>query len=157
MTSWVVLSMTWLELSAETLRARLDRAFPSEFLPPRASGTFVVEGPVAGAQFLINSAITGAAGTFMLNSIPGPYTEFSDFAAQIADRELRRLAIVQQAWLSVDLIAGAMPHDAYRFIGTALAELAPADAAVLVDAGSNTSWRFTDDIRRQLRNNAEII
>ena len=73
----------------------------------------------------------------MLNNVAGPYTEFPDFDAHIPDHKLRRLAAAQEAWLSIDRIAGSNPRDAYRFIGKALAELAPADAAVLVDGGSN--------------------
>lgn len=150
MVSLIVLSMRWLELSVDSLRARLDRTFPGAFLPPRDKGTFVVNGPVAGAQFLINSALSGAAGTFILNNVAGPYTEFSDFEEHLADPELRRLATAQEAWLSIDRIAGANPGDAYRFIGKALAELAPADAAVLIDGDSNKTWPFDAEIRRRL-------
>ena len=150
MISLIVLSMTPLDLSVDSLLARLDRAFPGEFLPPREKGTFVVKGPVAGAQFLINSVIAGAVGTFILNNVAGPYTEFSDFAARIADLDLRRLATAQEAWLSIDRIGGSNLRDAYRFIGKALAELAPADAAVLIDGTSNGNWRFGPEIRRHL-------
>lgn len=153
MVGWVVLSMTYVTLTEATLRARLDALFPGAFLPPRERGTFVIAGPIAGAQFMINSAIAGASGTFMLNSVPGFYTEVSDFADHIADKTLRRLAIAQECWLSVDLARNDANHDdAYRFIGKALAELAPADAAVLVHPSLLTSRRFDDSVRRGLAN-----
>lgn len=150
MVSGVVLSKTWVELTVGTLRARLDRAFPDAFLPPRERGTFVVAGPMAGMQFLINSAIAGAAGTFMLNSVPGPYSEFSDFADRIDDPRLKALALAQDAWLSVDLITkSAEATGASRFIGKALAELAPTDAAALVVSYGRTIY-FDDSVRRRL-------
>jgi hypothetical protein len=33
MVGWVILSNTWVELTEATLRARLDRVYPGEFLP----------------------------------------------------------------------------------------------------------------------------
>jgi hypothetical protein len=157
MVGWVVLSKSWVELTTDSLRARLDRAFPGEFLPPRERGTFVVAGPVTGAQFLINSGIADAAGVFLLNSVPGPYTEVSDFAAHIDDPRLRALAVTQQAWLSVDLVhQTASADDAYRFIGKAIAELAPADAAVLVHPERLVSLRFDDALRRRLAAGARL-
>ncbi len=72
MIGWVVLSSSWVELTEETLRARLDQIYPGEFLPPRQLGTFVVAGPVVGVQFLVKSAIAGATGIFMLQTVPGP-------------------------------------------------------------------------------------
>lgn len=150
MLSAVVLSMTCVELTEDALRARLDRAFPGEFLPARERGTFVVAGPMAGMQFLINSALAGAAGTFMLNSVPGPYDEFSDLIDHIDDARLKTLALAQQAWMSVDLVLkSAEPAGASRFIGKAIAELAPADAAVLV-VSYDRAMCFDDGVRRQL-------
>lgn len=152
MIGWVVLSNTWVELTGATLRARLDRLYPGEFLPPRERGTFVIEGPVAGVQFMINSAIAGATGMFMLHSVPGPYTEFSPFANHIRDAALRRVAVAQQAWLGLDRIGGDKEDQAYRFIGKVLAELAPADAAALVHPGRLTMLSFDGDVRRRLAN-----
>ncbi len=150
MLSGVVLSMSWVRLDADTLRARLDAAFPGEFLPPRDQGTFVVDGPVR-AQFLINSAIPGAAGTFMLFSMPDRYSEVSDFAKHIDDPGLRALATGQAAWLSIDLIdPKADVAGAWRFIGKALAALAPPDAAVFVNAADNTCQLFDDALRQKL-------
>ena len=151
MVGGVVLSKTWIELSVDSALAGLETVFPGEFLPPRNEGTFVIEGAVPGAQLLINSSIAGAAGTFFLHSVPGPYAEVSDFAEHIADRNLRTLALVQEAWLSVNLIdRNADPDGAWRFIGKTLAAFAPADAAVLVHAGDNKSERFDEALRRRM-------
>jgi hypothetical protein len=150
MVSWVVLSNTHVRLNVNRLRERLDEIYPGQFLPPRARGTFVLDGAVPG-QFMIQSAIPNAAGMFFLHSVPGPYTEFSDFAAAIADRALQRVAMAQRAWLSVDLIARhTSDEDAYRFIGRVLAKLAPADAAFLVDPERRTTIVFDDEVRRRL-------
>jgi hypothetical protein len=157
MIAWVALSMSAPQFTVDGLRVRLDRAFRGEFLPPREQGSFVVEGPIGGAQFIIKSAIAGAAGMFMLNSVSGPYTDVSGFGAHISDPDLRRLALAQEAWLSVDLIGGGAPSNAYRFIGKAIAQLAPADTAVLVDPESNKIWRFDDALRRRLAQGPEVI
>lgn len=156
MVGWVVLSNTWVELTEATLRARLDRLYPGEFLPPRPHGTFVVEGPVAGAQFLITSAIAGATGMFMLHSVPGPYTEFSRFAEHIRDAALHRIAVAQQAWLGLDRVHGDNDDEAYRFIGKVLAELAPADAAALVHPERLTTLGFDAEVRRKLANGSRF-
>lgn len=151
MVSAVVLSKTWVELGADSARARLDAVFPGKFLPPRSEGTFVIEGAVPGGQLLVNSSIADAAGTFFLHSVPTPYAEVSDFAEHIVDEQLRTLALAQEAWLSVDLIdTNADPDGARRFICKTLAALAPADAAVLVRAGDNKSQRFDDALRRRM-------
>lgn len=149
MVSWVVLSNSYVALDAGTLRAKLDEAFPGEFVPQRDQGSFVVEGPVEGVQFLIQSRVANASGTFMLNNVPGPYAKFSDFAQFIKDRTVRRRA--QQSWLSVDLIAKhTTEDDAYRFIGRALAVLAPRDAGYLVHPTRRIVMAFDDAIRRKL-------
>jgi hypothetical protein len=152
MIGWVVLSESWVELTEETLRAQLDRLYPGEFLPPRERGTFVVAGAVDDIQFLVNSAIAGATGLFMLQSVPGPYTEFSPFAGHIQDAALRRIAIAQQAWLGLERIGGHNEDDAYRFIGKVLVALAPDDAAVLVHPSRLTSFPFDAALRRNLAN-----
>jgi hypothetical protein len=150
MVGWVVLCREWLELAEETLRAQLDRLYPGEFLPPRQRGTFVVEGPVAGTQFLIHSAVAGATGMFLLQSVPGPYTEFSPFAHHIRDAALRRNALAQQAWLAIDQVGGDNEADAYRFIGKVLADLAPGDATVLVHPERLVSYPFDAGMRLKL-------
>jgi hypothetical protein len=87
----------------------------------------------------------------MVLSVPEPYTEFSSFVHFITDPALRRKAEVQHCWLSVDLIHNiTSEQEAYRFIGAALAKLAPADAAVLVNPGDNSALVFDDELRRRL-------
>jgi hypothetical protein len=66
-------------------------------VPQRDEKSFVIDGPVEGAQFLIQSRVANAAGTFMLQSVPGPYTKFSDFDKFIKDRTIRRQARAQQS------------------------------------------------------------
>jgi hypothetical protein len=157
MISWVVLANTHVELKLDSLRQKLDELYPGEFLPPRLQGNFAIVGPASG-QFLIQCHIAGAAGVFMLNSVPGPYTEVSDFAAAIADRLLRGEAEGQRCWLSVDLVhKNTSDEDAYRFIGHVLAKLAPADAAFLVHPARRTTIVFDDNIRRQLANGELIL
>jgi hypothetical protein len=155
MAGWVVLSNAWTELTVDKLRARLDAIFPGEYLPPRERGNFVIDGAVEGAQFMINCAVAGATGMYMLHSVPGPYTEFSDFADRIDEADLRTLALAQQCWLGIDCYAGA-EEDAYRFIGKVLAALAPADAVALVHPDRLTTIRFDDDLRRRLAENGAI-
>ncbi len=151
MISWVVLSNSYVALDADKLRAKLDEAFPGEFVPQRDQGSFVVDGAVEGAQFLIQSRVPNAAGTFMLTSVPGPYTRFSDFAKHIKDKATRQAAQAQRNWMSVDLIAmHTTENDAYRFIGRALAVLAPHNAAYLVHPTRRVILAFDDDVRRRL-------
>lgn len=157
MVSWVVLSKSYVALDAEKLRAKLDEAYPGEFLPQREQGSYVVEGPVERAQFLIQSRVANAAGTFMLNSVPGPYTKFSDFAKFIKDRAVARRARAQQSWLSIDLIAKhTTEEDAYRFIGRALATLAPRDAAFLVHPTRHITVAFDEEVRRRLADGEQM-
>ncbi len=105
------------------------------------------------AQFLIQSNIPGAAGLFLLHSVPGPYTELSDFAESITDRQLRVLAVAQRTWLSIDNVRiHTSEEDAYRFIGRTLARLAPPDAAVLVHPSKPLVLRFDGTVRRRLAN-----
>jgi len=151
MVSLVVLYDTYLELSLESLRQALDQEFPGEFLPPREFGNFVVDGAVPGSTFMILSAIPEASGMFMLNNVPGPYTEFSYFAEYISDDVLRERATAQNCWLSIDLInLTTSIEDAYRFIGKVLARLAPDDAAFLVHPETYCSIVFDNDVRARL-------
>jgi hypothetical protein len=152
MVSLVVLSNTYVELTLDTVRQHLDSLYPGEFLPPRNEGSFVVDGAVEGATFMIKSAVPGASGIYMLHSVPGPYTEFSNFDEFITDPDLCALAQSQNCWLSVDLMMrGSAPEqEAYRFIGAVLAVLAPADSAALVHPTKPLTIRFDDDVRRHL-------
>lgn len=151
MLSLVALSNSHLELTLDSLRAHLDRIYPGHFLPPREHGTFVVVGEASGVQFLIQSNIEGAKGLFMLHSVAGPYTEFSDFHRRIAEPSLRERATAQNCWLSVDLLRPYGTDDeAYSFIARVLAHLAPTDTAALVDPEPLTTIAFNDDVRLQL-------
>jgi hypothetical protein len=156
MISWVVLSKSYVDLKVESLREKLDKVYPGQFLPPRDKN-FVIDGPTPG-QFLIKSNIAGAAGMFMLISVPVSYTEFSDFAEVIADPTLLHNVKAQCCWLSVDLVHRfTTDEDAYRFIEQVLAKLAPQDAAFLVHPEKRTTMPFDDDIRRRLANGAQIL
>jgi hypothetical protein len=159
MVSWVILSNSYVELTEDKLRVKLDEAFPGEFVPQRDQGSYVVEGPVEGAQFLIQSRIAGASGTFMLNSVPGPYTLFSDFTSSIRDRTIRRQARAQQSWLSIDLMmkhSDTTEDGAYRFIGRALAKLAPRDATYLVHPTRRIVVTFDETARRRLESGEQM-
>lgn len=158
MVSLVVLSNSYVELTLASLRERLDRVHPGYFVPPRQQGTFVIDGNSPNVEFLIQSVIPGAAGMFFLYTVPGSYTEFSEFADHIPDDGLRELAQAQACWLSVDLIhQHTTVDDGYRFIGGALAELAPPDAAVLVHPSRLTAIRFDDRVRRELASGGAIF
>jgi hypothetical protein len=156
MISWVVLSNTYVDLKVDSLRENLDEVYPGQFLPPRDKN-FVIDGPTPG-QFFIKSNIAGAAGMFMVISVPASYTEFSDFAGVIADPALLRNVKAQCCWLSVDLVHRLTTDaDAYRFIEQVLAKLAPQDAAFLVHPEKRITMPFNDDIRRRLANGAQIL
>jgi hypothetical protein len=150
MISWVVLSKTRVELTPDSLRVRLDRLYPGLFLPPQELRNFVVEGPVLDAQFLIQASVPGSAGLYMLQSIAANATGFSEFAGGVNDPALHELISSQQAWLSVDVIDAALDQDCRRFIGKILAELAPADSAILADPDRRTAIRFDEQVRGQL-------
>jgi len=138
--SLIVLSNT-VDLTVEKLLGVLDELYPAQFLPPRQDN-FVIDGAVPGATFFIQCTVPGVRGTFMLHSVPGPYTEMSDFAVHIADLALRKRAESQACWMSIDLRARHRTADEaepYRLIGALLAKLAPADAAFVVDLATSAS------------------
>ena len=156
MVSWVVLANSYLDFGVDVVRQKLDEVYPGEFLPSRQKGNFVVAGPLPG-QFMIFSSVPGAAGIFMLNSVPGPYTHFSKFAEAIADPSLRASVAKQCCWLSVDLIhSKASDEEAYRFIEKVLAKIAPADAAFLVDPDTGAVMRFDDSVRSRFAKGEQI-
>jgi hypothetical protein len=158
MLSLVALSNSHLGLTLDTLRTHLDRIYPGYFLPPRQQGTFVIDGEVKGVQFLIQSSIGGAKGIFMLNSVPGPYTKFSDFHRHIRDQPLRELAASQRCWLSVDLVRRHTTDDeAYGFIARVIAHLAPKDTVALVDPDRSATIAFSDDVRGRLNQGARVF
>jgi hypothetical protein len=150
MISLVALSNSYAAFRADAVSEKLDEIYPGKFWPPEQQDNFVVGGP-SPKPLLIKSTMPGRSGMFMLMSAPGRYTAFSDFARFIADPALRRKAEAQACWLSVDLVGKiGSNEDAYRFIAAALAKLAPADAAVLVKAETNTTIVFDDEVRRRL-------
>jgi hypothetical protein len=155
MVSWVVLFDSDVEFTADELRAELDRLWPGHFLPKRDDGSFVAEG-TPGIQFMIQSRIPGASGTFMLHNMPAPYSEFSDMVDRISDASLRKVAQAHSGWISVDLISQSGAAEAYKFIGNVLARLAPPDAAVLLHPLRGTAVRFTADVRRRLAENGQV-
>jgi hypothetical protein len=158
MVSLVVLYDTYVELDLDALRQALDDVFPGEFLPPREQGSFVIDGAVPGATFMIKSAVKGAAGLFTLNNVPGPYTEFSDFAEYIIDPALRERAEAQSCWLSIDLIYKTDDVEgAYRFIGKTIARLAPADSAFLVHPETYHYLVFNEDVRGRLADGRRLF
>jgi hypothetical protein len=157
MVSWVVLADTYVDLDVDLLRVKLDEVYPGQFLPPRQKGNFVVYGPGPG-QFFVQANMPGAAGMFLVPSVPGPYTEFSDFQKNISDHALRRKAEAQRCWLSVDLIhKNTTNRDAYRFVEQVLAKLAPADAAFLVQPSKLITIPFDETVRRRLANGEQMV
>lgn len=157
MIAWVVLANTYIDLTLDSLRAKLNEVFPGEFLPPREQGNFIINGPTPGG-FLIQSNIPGAAGMFLLHNVPGPYWKFSDFAKAIADAAIRKQAMAQRCWLSVDRIGRhGSDEDGYRFIERVLAKLAPPDAAFLVHPSRLVTIPFDDDLRGRLARGERVL
>ena len=155
--SRVVLANSYVALDVESLREKLEELYPGQFVPPHIKGSFVVTGPRPG-QFLIQSNVEGAAGIFLLTSVPKSYTQFSDFSKTIADGPFRRQAEAQCCWLSVTLISNSKGDaEAYRFVEQVLAKLAPADAAFLVDPAKRVTIAFDDAIRSRFASGALIL
>jgi hypothetical protein len=156
MIALVVLANTYVDLTLDSVRAKLDEVFPGEFLPPRQKGNFVIDGPTPG--FLIQANLPRAAGMFLLHNVAGPYREFSDFAKAITDPAIRKKAMAQCCWLSVDRIGKhGSEEDAYRFIEQVLAKLAPPDAAFLVHPSRLVTIPFDDDLRARLARAERIL
>ena len=150
MISLVALSNSYSEFDVGTVGRKLDELYPGKFLPPNQQENFVVGGP-SPKPLLIKSTMPGRAGMFMLMSVPGPYTHFSDFADTIVDQSLRRKAEMQAAWFSIDLVGKiGSTEDAYRFIAAALVKLAPGDAVILVKPETNATLVLDDALRHQL-------
>lgn len=155
MVGWVVLFDSDTELMVDSVRAELDRVWPGQFLPQRDDGSFVVEA-LLPEQFLIKSSVPGASGLFMLHNVPAPYSGFSDLIDRIPDASLRDIAKAQGWWMSVSLISQSEAAEAYKFIGSVLARLAPPDAAVLLHPSRGTAVPFTADVRRKLAENGQL-
>ncbi len=157
MVSWVVLTNSYVDLTLDSLRAKLDEVYPGQFLPPRNEGNFVIDGPTPGG-ILIQANMSDAAGMFLLHNVPGPYWKFSDFAKAIADPAIRKKAVAQCCWLSVDRVGKhGSEEDGYRFIEQVLAKLAPSDAAFLVHPSKPIVIPFDDNLRGRLARGERIL
>lgn len=157
MVSWVVLTGRYTDFGIDEVRQKLDEVYPGQFLPPRQKGNFVVTGPSPG-QFMIVSNIPGAAGFFLLNNIPKPYADVSEFAEVISDRSILSRVAKQCCWLSVDLIhRTTTEEEGYRFIEQVLAKIAPADAAFLVDPDNGATIAFDDSMRSRFVSGEPIL
>jgi len=152
----VLLTNTFVDLTIDSLRQKLEELYPGQFVPPHIKGSFVVKGRTPG-QFVIQSNVAGASGVFLLNSASRPYRDFSTFTEAIADGPLRRKVEAQCCWLSIDLAFDiANQAAAYRFIEQVLAKLAPSDAAFVVDPQKHITVVFDDELRRRFAG-GEII
>ena len=150
MISLVALSNTYTKFDTGIVSRKLDELYPGKFLPPNQQENFVVGGP-SPKPLLIKSTLPGRSGMFMLLSVPGPYTDFSDFARFIADPAFRRKAESQAAWFSVDRIGKiGSDEDAYRFIAAALVKLVPVDAVIVVKPETGAAVVLDDELRRRL-------
>jgi hypothetical protein len=97
---------------------------------------------------MIFSTIPGAAGIFILNNIPGPYADASNFAEVISDLSVVSGVASQRCWLSVDLVhRTTTDQEGLRFIEQVLARFAPADAAYLVNPDNGATIAFNDSLR----------
>jgi hypothetical protein len=160
MISLVVLADSLVELVPDELRKILDQLYPGQYLPPPEQGNFVEEGLLPGGEAMVNCTVPGASGLFVIHSCPGPYTEFSNFADHIADPSLRQVAEAQDCWLSVDLIqrhTDSTEQDAYRFIASLLAQIAPPDSAVLVNPSTQATIAFDAEVLRRIANGGPLF
>ena len=147
----VALSKSHTPLSAESVRAEFKTIYPRHFLSTGDDGSFVTEGPQLHMDAIVKSLVPGASGFFMIHSLPFPYADLSKLPGRIPDPALRQLACAQTSAMSVELVhtwAGA--DDAKRFVARAMACLAPADSAVLIEPGSGTAVAFDDAVRKRL-------
>jgi hypothetical protein len=127
MVSLSLLSRSHIVLTLDQIRAALDRAFPGIFMPPN-DASFVVED--GDGPRLIKSLAPGAKGIFLFYNDAGVI----DAADDIADAELCRFISLEHGWTSIDMIQSIGGEvEAYRFAAKALAQLAPSDAAFLLD------------------------
>jgi hypothetical protein len=127
MASLTLLSRSHAVLTLDQVRAALDRALPGVFVPPN-DASFVVED--GDGPRLIKSLAQGAKGIFLFHNEAG----MTDAAEDVADVELSRFISLEHGWTSIDMIQSIGGEvEAYRFAAKALAQLAPSDAAFLLD------------------------
>lgn len=88
---------------------------------------------------------------FLINTFPRPYMDDPIQAGeQIPELRLRKLIVDHQAWLSVDLLSDAQPHDLtrlYRIIGKLTAALADEDCLAIFAPGTGQIAVFDDEAR----------
>jgi hypothetical protein len=141
MVSLVVLVPQPVHLDVPTVQNLLDEVFPGHFMPTTDS-SFVIEG-TAPAQLFVKSAVPQNSGVFFVNAVPRPYTAMAGFLTNVKDPNLRSRVQGHAAWLSLDRVGAiGSADDAYRFIGKALARLAPRDALAVVHPDSERMVRF---------------
>jgi hypothetical protein len=155
MVSLVVLLRQALRLDRTALQEKLDAVFPGQFVPHNEN-SFVVDGPDQ-TQLMAKSLVASHSGLFFVICRPGAYGDVSSYASHGRDPRLQDLLRQHNAWLSVDLVAPiGGTEDAYRFIGKALAKLAPDDAVALVHPQTNAMVPFYSETRAKLRSEAVL-
>jgi hypothetical protein len=150
MVSLVVLVSQPVHLDVPTVQRLLDEVFPGRFVP-KTDSSFVIEG-TGPEQLFVKSVIPQNAGVFFVNVVPRPYTAVSGFLTKVTEPTLRSRVQGHTAWLSVDRVGAiGSVDDAYRFIGKALARLAPHDALAVVHPSSERTVPFEGSTLAQLR------
>ncbi|BAT59888.1 hypothetical protein GJW-30_1_02423 [Variibacter gotjawalensis] len=136
---WVATFDGFIETNIDALTTSLDALFPGHFLPKRNEGSFVINGTIPD-EFMIVSKVPGFSGAFLLYSYDRAADP--DVAAEPLDDAYRSA-------LSIAAIGGS-DEPALRFIGSALAHLAPPDAAFLIDIETGQFIRFSADVRARM-------
>jgi hypothetical protein len=155
MVSLVALLRQAVRLDRAALEQKLDAVFPGQFVPQNEN-SFVVDGPDP-TQFMAKSLVASHSGLFFVICRPEAYVDVSSFALNDRDPRLQDLLRQHNAWLSVDQVAPiGGTEDAYRFIGRALAKLAPDDSVALVHPQTNAMVPFDSETRAKLRSEAVL-
>jgi hypothetical protein len=130
-------------------RRVLQDCYPGHFQGDEKT-SFIIAGSHPYEAF-VKSLVPDHSGMFLIEAIPRPYTESSDFRAT-APVALKAAIQAHTSWISVDAIQAIDSElDAYRFIGRTLAYLAPVDALALVHPQSGWTEAFTQETRERLR------
>ena len=101
-------------------------------------------------SFAIQCMVDGYAGFYIVNSVPGPYSAFSDFLAAVEDPEVKRLASEQSCWFSIDSVRAYATARMRTFIALLLSVIAPSDSSILVHPARGIARKFTPEVWRQL-------
>ena len=156
MVSLVILLRESVHLDMLSSREKLKSVFPGAFYPEN-DDSFVIEGSNP-LQLFVKSVIPANSGIFLVNFVPASYTEFSGFLSHIADPGLKAWVTDHRAWLSIDRIGEiGTDDDSYRFIGKALAKLAPVDAIAVVHPERYITVAFRHETRDQLRSDDVLV